>query len=103
MIDFTRPGRMMSGSKTGPKGHICVWNANVCSKSRGKFWFGDLDIDADADDLRKLAVKEGETIYVLREMDGRFMNEVKPLLQNYVARIEPTGTIAFNADDEDVA
>ena len=94
---------MMSGSKTGPKGHICVWNANVCSKSRGKFWFGDIDIDADADDLRKLAAKENEEIYILREMDGRFMNEANPLLHKYVARVQPTGTILFNADNEDVA
>jgi len=93
MVDFTRPGRMISGSKTEPKGHVCVFNANVCSKSRGKFWFGDIDITADADDLRKLAVKEGEEIYILREMDGRFMNEAEPLLHKSVARVTPDGTI----------
>ena len=98
MIDFNHPGRMISGGKITPKGHVCVFNANVCSKSRGKFWFGDVDITADADDLRKLAVKEGEEIYILREMDGRFMNEAKPLLHKSVARIAPDGTITVETD-----
>ena len=96
MIDFSRPGRMISGSKTAPKGHVCVFNANVCSKSRGKFWFGDLDIAADAADLRRLAAKEGEEIYILREMDGRFMNEAKPLLHKSVARVAPDGSITVD-------
>ena len=95
MIDFTHPGRMISGSKISPKGHICVFNANVCSKSRGKFWFGDIDITADANDLRKLAASEGEEIYILREMDGRFSNEAEPKLGNAVARIHPNGPITI--------
>ena len=99
MIDFDSPGRMISGSKTTPKGHVCVFNANVCSKSRGKFWFGDIDITADADDLRKLAAKEGEEIYILREMDGRFRNEAKPLLNKSVARVAPDGTITVDTHD----
>ena len=98
MVDFTRLGRMISGSKIAPKGHICVFNANICSRSRGKFWFGDIDLMTDADDLRKLAAKEGEEIYILREMDGRFMNEAKPLLHKSVARIAPDGTITVETD-----
>lgn len=90
---FDGPGRMISGSKTSPKGHICVFNANVLSRSRGKFWFGDLDITADAEELRALAVKEGEPIYVLREMDARFMNEADPKWDNAVAIINPDGQI----------
>lgn len=97
MIDFTRPGRMISGSKKGPKGHVCVFNANVCTKSRGKIWFGDLDLMDDAEDLRKLAASEGEEIYVLYEMDGRFPNEAKPLLHKSVARIAPGGQITVEA------
>ena len=97
-INFTSPGRMISGSKTGPKGHVCVFNANVCSKSRGKFWFGDLDLTADADDLRKLAAKEGEEIYILRERDARFDNEAKPLLANSVARITPDGIVTVESN-----
>lgn len=98
MVDFTRPGRMISGSKTGPKGHACVFNANVCSKSRGKFWFGAIDLTDDADSLRALATKEGEEIYVLRERDGRFENEAKPLLDKAAARVTPDGTITVDTN-----
>lgn len=93
MIDFTRPGRMISVVKTSPKGNVRVFNANVCSKSRGKFWFGDIDLTDDADDLRKLAADKGEAIYILRERDARFENEAKPRFDNAVAVILPNGTI----------
>lgn len=96
MIDFTRPGRMISGGKTSPKGHVCVFNANVCTRSRGKIWFGDIDITADAADLKALAVKEGEEVFILRERDARFENEAKPLLGNSVARIHPDGSITID-------
>lgn len=99
MIDFGRMGRMISGSKTGPKGHVCVFNANVCTKTKGKIWFGDIDLTDDADDLKALARREAETIYVLREMDARFMNEAKPLLQNAVATIRPDGTGNFGESE----
>jgi hypothetical protein len=78
-------------------GHVCVFNANLCSKSRGKFWYGDIDITADAADLRAIAASEGEEIYILREMDGRFDNESKPLLDKAVARVRPDGTITVDA------
>ena len=89
MIDFTRPGRMISGSKTGPKGHICIFNANVCTHSAGKIWFGDIDLTDDAADLQRLANEKGEAVYVLREIDARFMNERTPKFANAVAVIEP--------------
>lgn len=90
-IDFNRPGRMISGSKQGPKGHVCVFNANLCTRTAGKIWFGDIDLTADADDLKRLATEKDEPIYVLREMDARFMNEGKPLFQNAVAIVTPEG------------
>ena len=93
---FDHMGRMISGNKSGPKGHVCVWNANVCTKSKGKIWFGDLDLTKDGDELKALAAREGETIYVLREMDGRFMNEAKPLLDRAVARYEPNGGVTMS-------
>lgn len=95
MFDF--PGRMMSGSKRGPKGHVCVWNANVLSKSRGKFWFGDLDLTADADELKALAAKEGEPIYVLSEKDARFTNEANPIWENAVSIIYPDGKMEIDS------
>lgn len=92
-IDFNRMGRTISGSKTSPKGHVCVFNANLCTKSGGKFWFGDIDLTTDAADLKRIAAEKGEEIFVLREKDARFMNEASPLLKNAVARITPDGTI----------
>lgn len=84
-IDFTRLGRMISGSKQGPKGHVCVFNANICTKSKGKIWFGDLDVTADQADLKRLAAEQGEEIFILREIDARFHNEAKPLFENAIA------------------
>ena len=71
-------GRMISGSKTAPKGHVCVFNANLCTKSSGKFWFGDIDLTDDIEKLKALAAEKGESIYVLREHDARFINRAKP-------------------------
>ena len=95
-INFRYTGRMLSGSKIAPKGHKCVWNANLCTKDGGKFWFGDIDLTADQADLKQLAAEKGCDIYVLREMDARFMNEAKPLLQNAVAIISPAGEIIID-------
>ena len=53
---------------------------------------------ADADDLKKLAAREGEEVFVLRERDGRFLNEAKPLLNKSVARIAPDGTITVETE-----
>jgi hypothetical protein len=92
-IDFKSPGRMISGSKRGPAGHVCVWNANLCTKEGGKFWFGDIDLTADADDLKRIASEKGCYIYVLRERDARFQNEAKPLFHQAVAVITPAGNI----------
>lgn len=85
-------GRMISGSKTAPKGHVCVFNANLCTKGKGKFWFGDIDLTTDVEQLKLAAKEQGEDVYVLRERDARFTNEASPLFENAVARIEPDGS-----------
>ena len=90
-----RCGRMISGSKIAPKGHVCVFNANLCTKSGGKFWFGDIDLTDDGEKLKALAAEKGEDIYVLRERDARFTNEAKPLLENAVAIVTPAGNIGL--------
>jgi hypothetical protein len=92
-IDFTSSGRMISGSKRAPEGHVCVFNANVCLRSEGKIWFGDLDLTTDAEDLKRLAAEKGEDVYVLRERDARFTNEAAPLFGEAVARYTPTGEV----------
>jgi hypothetical protein len=72
-------GRILSGSKRGPDGHKCVWNANVVSKSHGKVWFGDLNLTKEGKTLKEIATKFGEPLYVLREMDCRFERQDDPI------------------------
>ena len=91
--DVLRVGRMISFNKTCPKGHVCVFNANICVKSKGKIWHGDLDLTADAKALKEFAKNAGETIHILREMDARFHTEDNPQYENAVASIEPDGTV----------
>ena len=72
-------GRMLAASKVTPKGHVCVWNANVITESCGKVWFGDLDLTLDKSTLKMIAIEINEPLYVLREMDARFGTENNPL------------------------
>jgi hypothetical protein len=82
-------GRMISQSKSGysrqrPGGRP-VFNANVCTRSAGKIWFGDLDLNTDdSDHLERLATVLKEDVYVLREFDARFENEQEPLFDRAV-------------------
>lgn len=68
-------GRIISGSKTTPPGCRCIWNANLVSPSRGKFWYGDINLTTEGNKLKAAAEKAGEPIYVLRESDCRFRTE----------------------------
>ena len=86
---FFTCGRMISGTKNVPDWQDCVFNANVCTKTHGKIWFGDLRLTTDGEKLHDLATKVGETIYVLREFDARFENEVRPLFEKAVASYKP--------------
>ena len=72
-------GRMISAHKSSPKGQVCVWNANIASKSSGKVWFGDLNITKEGNILKEIASEIGETLYVLRESDCRFRTEADPI------------------------
>ena len=84
-------GRMLSSSKSSymvanPTHHV-IFNANLCTKSAGKIWFGDLDLDLATDqaDLLELRSLVGEDIFVLHEMDARFDNEHSPKFDQAVA------------------
>jgi hypothetical protein len=90
-----RMGRMISGTKTSPKGHVCVFNANICIKSRGKIWHGDLDLTDDAARLKAFAADVGEDIFVLRERDARFTTEANPKYENAVAIVRPNGALTI--------
>lgn len=86
-----RLGRLLSGSKSAYYNkypdHLIAFNGNLCTKKRGKIWFGDIDVTIDKDKLEKIADELQEAVYVLREMDARFENTEKPLFEKaiYVA------------------
>lgn len=90
------PGRMISGSKSGYHNkypnHIVIFNANLCTESEGKIWFGDLDLTLDKEHLSELAVALNQDLYVLRELDARFENEDSPLLKNAVIIFKTDGS-----------
>jgi len=88
-------GRMISGSKSGYKerfpDHKVVFNANIVTKSRGKVWYGDVDLTMDTPQLMNIARELKEPLYVLYEMDARFENEDQPFKfyeSKAVAKIE---------------
>ena len=72
-------GRMIAAHKIAPKGHVCVWNGNLITKSSGKIWFGDLNITKEGNILKEISKEIGETLYVLRESDCRFDTEKDPI------------------------
>lgn len=72
-------GRMVGGSKTGyrqahPNNEV-YFNANIFTEDKGKIWYGDLDLTKDLPALQNMANELNTTLYVLREMDGRFGTE----------------------------
>ena len=73
-------GRMISYSKSTYRQkypeNIVAFNANIFTKKE-KVWWGDLDITKDSESLQRAATECGETLYVLRELDGRFENEYR--------------------------
>jgi len=96
-IDFKHSGRMLTGSKGNylakHPDHVAVFNANLCVKSKGKIWYGDVDLTLDAKDLKRFAAEQGEDIYVLRELDARFEYERNPKYESAVAIIKTDGNI----------
>lgn len=92
------PGAMISGSKSGysmsrPK-NVPIFNSNVVI-AKGKIWYGDIDLTLSEEKLANLAKELGETVYVLREMDGRFENEGTPRLERAVYAVSPDGKTVF--------
>jgi hypothetical protein len=87
-------GRMISGSKSGyrnmhPNNKV-VFNANVITKSKGKVWYGDIDITIDEENLKKIANEIKEDLYILYEMDARFGTEnssIETLIKKAVQKI----------------
>lgn len=102
-IDLAAPGRLISGSKSmylaDNPGHSVYFNANLVGTTKGKVWYGDVDLDREEDraDLVALAKKIEEPFYILREMDGRFQHESSPLVDRAVAVVHPDGEIVIHA------
>ena len=73
------PARIVGHSKTDHRqanpGNVVVFNANVMSKSFGKFWHGDIDLTKSAADIESISDEIREEILVLSEHSARFNNE----------------------------
>jgi hypothetical protein len=89
-------GRMITLSKSrferANPTSVPVFNANVCTESRGKIWFGDLDLTSDEPLLKRLAAELGESVYVLYERAARFATSDAPRLKEHVLKVNPDGS-----------
>jgi hypothetical protein len=65
-----------SGYRVNHPDHVIVFNANVCTPTRGVIWNGDLDITVDSEALKAMAAEHGEELYIFRESDGYAPNPV---------------------------
>jgi len=76
-------GRMVGGSKTGYRNEhpddLIIFNANILMPGHSKVWYGDLNLTEDYLVLKDIAKSLDSVLYVLRESDGRFGEEDKPL------------------------
>jgi hypothetical protein len=73
------PGRMISWSKSDyrqkfPENEV-YFNANIFLLGEGKVWYGDVDVTRDSEILQKISTALGKSLYILRELDGRFEKE----------------------------
>jgi hypothetical protein len=93
-------GRMIAASKTQyakqHPDHVLVFNANLCTRTHGKTWHGDIDLTLDEELISALARAIGETVYVLYERDARFAGERAPEMGAYVIAVSPDGAVAMN-------
>lgn len=91
-------GTMISGSKSGYRNNhpnnLAIFNSNICTIDGEEFekvWFGDIDLTLSSKNLISLSRILNKTIVVLHEIDGRFENEAKPLVNKYVYKVNPDG------------
>lgn len=76
-------GRMISSSKSTyckeHQGDLVIFNANIITKTHGKVWYGDLNVNEDFDNLKNVADQIDEDLYILMEGDARFGYEKQPI------------------------
>ncbi len=61
------------------QGELVIFNANIITKSRGKIWYGDLNINLDFENLKNIADILKEDLYILLEGDARYGKENLPI------------------------
>jgi hypothetical protein len=61
-----------------------------------KVWYGDLDLTLEEDKLVILSRLLEASVFIVREMDGRFDNEKKPNIKESIYQINPHAVIEFD-------
>lgn len=99
-------GYMLSDSKSGYKmqnpENFILFNANIFvinGSEYAKIWFGDIDVTKSHKQLRDLSESLNRTVYVLREMDGRFDYEKSPLIHKFAFCVQPNGKETLGDND----
>jgi len=76
-------GRMIAANKSDyckeHQGDLVIFNANIITKTHGKVWYGDLNINEDFDNLKNVADQLNEDLYILVEGEARFGYENRPI------------------------
>lgn len=97
-------GRMIGSSKSTYRfenpNHEIYFNANIITINYGKVWYGDIDVNVDGEDLKKISKEIEEPLFILYEIDARFENENKPageLIKLSKCTITPDGEIKSTA------
>lgn len=69
-------GRLLSGSKSGylenNPSHKVFFNGNIFNSGAWLLWYGDIDLNLDAEKLQKLANQLNECLYVTSENPYRW-------------------------------
>ncbi len=76
-----------------------IFNANIFNSRAKKIWFGDIEIESDKEALLAISRRLG-TIYILYEMDGRFLKTIPTIYyikQRAIVIIEK-GSISYMHD-----
>jgi len=102
-------GRMLSGSKSRYQSsnpfNLIVFNANIIilthTKKPIKIWYGDLDINKDGEILKKISKELNTELFIFREMDFRFGNENKTIM-DYSKITWSTSKETPNLSDNDI-
>ena len=104
--------KLLSSSKTEKPGSCIVWNSNVVVHIPSSFnipeagryvkvWHGDIELSSSKtiEKLKQVANELNVTVYVLREMAGRFEYEKNPLVDEYFLKVDIDGTLTVSEKD----